>query len=139
MTKAYEGSKLPEQRDDLESRDIHQAFIGDLEFRDHGECQKGEGHKGFLQCASHLPDRPVQASEPITEDPRRKDRLEFFGSMKKYQFVAYGGSPVSGPSLNVKPFSVKSLMQASTTSGSYRIPRFCDISSNALSMPRDGR
>jgi hypothetical protein len=78
ITEACKGLKLPEQGDDLESRDIHQALIGDLEFRDHGEGQKGEGHKGFLQFAPHLPDRPVQTSEPITKDPLRKDRLEFW-------------------------------------------------------------
>lgn len=37
ITKGYERSKLSEEGDDLESRDIHQAFVGDLELRDHGE------------------------------------------------------------------------------------------------------
>jgi hypothetical protein len=62
-----EALKLPEQGGDLELCHIHQPLVGDLELRDHGQGQKGEGHKGFFQRAPHLFDPSAQEGERIAD------------------------------------------------------------------------
>src|ERR671919_1817784 len=40
------------ERDELEAVDVHQAAIGDLQLRDHGEGEEGHGLEGRLEPAA---------------------------------------------------------------------------------------
>src|SRR5918996_3550552 len=55
------------ERDELEPIDVHEAPVGDLKLRDHGEGKEGHGLEGRLEPAAERP-RGLDARSALLDD-----------------------------------------------------------------------